>query len=64
VPLVVGSIVVPRGGHDALRGTATPYGNDRRTIDESWRRRIPNLDSAKKTGLTDVDRDSDVGSQY
>jgi hypothetical protein len=46
------------------RFTATPYGNDRRTIDESWRRRIPNLDSAKKTGLTDVDRDSDVGAQY
>jgi hypothetical protein len=46
------------------RFTATPYGNDRRTINESWRRSITDIDSAKKTGLTDVDRDCDVGTQY
>jgi hypothetical protein len=46
------------------RFTATPDGNDGRAIDKPWRRSIPNIDSAKKAGLTDVDRDSDVGAQY
>jgi hypothetical protein len=46
------------------RFTATPYGNDRRAIDKPWCRSIPNIDSAKKPRLTDVDRDSDVGTQY
>jgi hypothetical protein len=44
--------------------TATSYGNDRRAIDKPWCRSIPNIDSAKKARLTDVDRDPDVGAQY
>ena len=46
------------------RVTATPYGNDRRAIDKPWCRSIPNVDSAKKPRFTDVDRDSDVRTQY
>jgi hypothetical protein len=45
------------------RVTATPYGNDRRAVDKPWLRSIPEIDSAKKPGLTDIDRDSDVGTQ-
>jgi hypothetical protein len=46
------------------RFTAAPYGNDRRAIDKPWCRGIPNIDSAKKPRLTNVDRDSDIGTQY
>ena len=62
IPFVSGPHVKINRGWQ--RFTATPYGNDWRAIDESRRRSIPNIDSSKKTGFTDVDRDSDVGAQY
>jgi hypothetical protein len=62
IPFMSGPYVkIDRGWQ---RFAATPYGNDGRAVDESWRRSIPDIDSAKKPGLTDVDRDSDIGAQY
>jgi len=62
IPFMSGPYVkIDRGWQ---RFAATPHGNDRRAVDKSRLRSIPDIDSAKKPGLTDADRDSDVGAQY
>lgn len=62
IPFISGPHVKINWGWQCF--TATSYGNDRCAIDESRGRSITDIDSAKKPGLTDVDRDSDVGTQY
>jgi hypothetical protein len=62
IPFMSGPHMKINRGRQRLPAAA--YSNDGRAIDEPRCRSITDIDSAKKTGFTDVYRHSDIGTEY